>query len=692
MTRQILFDPLVPIPFIAGAAVLVLLTVLVLYWKGLRGWALRGLFALVVLTVVMNPSLQQEERDFLSDIVLVAVDKTGSQTLGIRQTQTEDALRHLRDQVAARDNTILREVEITDSVDDQGTLAMQALAEAMANVPSDRLAGVFIISDGLVHDLERAPEVPAPLHLLQSGLATDVDRRLTLLNLPPFAILDEAVKLTLQVDDMGAASPSAQAAEVSVSINGGEEQVFPVQVGRPVDLSLTLPHGGVNTLQFTTPELEGELTTRNNSVIAQINGVRDRLRVLLVSGSPHPGERTWRNLLKSDSSVDLVHFTILRPPRKSDGVPVSELSLIAFPTRELFLEKIDEFDLIIFDRYRRRGILPSIYLRNVRNYIEQGGAVLFAAGPDFATAESLYRSDLQDVIPASPTSRLIERGFYPEISEVGQRHPLTAGLDASRPVTSDGSSNDHAWGRWLRQIELIAKPQTQTVMNGADGGPLLVLNRVGEGRVALLASDQSWLWSRGFEGGGPQLELLRRLAHWMMKEPELEEEALWAEASGHTMTIIRRSLSEMVGDVTIQTPEGAQITVPLNEVAPGRFEAELTMDDTGLYRLSHGDLTSVVALGPPLPREFADTIATGDVLAPVIDKTAGGVARIEDGMPTIRNARAGRQAWGRGWLGLTQREAYVTTDVTLTPILPVWAFLILASAAVVLGWLREGRA
>ena len=97
----------------------------------------------------------------------------------------------------------------------------------------------------------------------------------------------------------------------------------------------------------------------------QINGVRDRLRVLLVSGEPHAGERTWRNLLKSDASVDLVHFTILRPPEKQDGVPVDELSLIAFPTRELFIEKIEDFDLIIFDRYRRRGILPSLYLENI---------------------------------------------------------------------------------------------------------------------------------------------------------------------------------------------------------------------------------------------------------------------------------------------------------------------------------------
>ena len=108
---------------------------------------------------------------------------------------------------------------------------------------------------------------------------------------------------------------------------------------------------------------------QNNRAIAVIEGIRDRLRVLLVSGEPHPGERTWRNLLKADASVDLVHFTILRPPEKQDGTPIKELALIAFPTRELFVDKLDQFDLIIFDRYRRQAVLPMAYLHNVADYV-----------------------------------------------------------------------------------------------------------------------------------------------------------------------------------------------------------------------------------------------------------------------------------------------------------------------------------
>jgi hypothetical protein len=410
-----------------------------------------------------------------------------------------------------------------------------------------------------------------------------------------------------------------------------------------------------------------------------MNGVRDRLRVLLVSGEPHPGGRTWRNLLKSDSSVDLVHFTILRPPEKQDGVPVDELSLIAFPTRELFLEKINDFDLIIFDRYKRRGILPAIYLDNVATYVKEGGAVLVAAGPDFASADSIYRSPLAPVLPAEPTARVLEDRYLPTVSDLGRRHP----------VTSDLQGGDD-WGAWMRQIEVEAM-RGDVVMTGREERPLLILDRVGEGRVALLASDHAWLWGRGYEGGGPQLELLRRLAHWMMKEPELEEEALLAEVTGNTMRIIRRSLSEDVGRVTVTRPTGETLEVDLEEVSPGRWEALYDGPEIGLYRLAEGENEAVVGLGPAAPREFEQTIATSSILGPIIEPLRGGLVALEDGIPRVREIREGRPAAGRGWIGITPRGAYETRDVTQVDLLPPWLILLLASAVIVGGWLMEGR-
>ncbi|MTI01340.1 hypothetical protein [Roseibium sp. RKSG952] len=679
MTGTVIFDPLIPWPVLAIVAAIAVFGIILALWRGLSGWALRGLAALVVIAALSGPVYQIEDRAPLTDIVLMIEDESASQTLSDRADQTAQAAEELAAEIESRENTELRRIRVGDSDGDEGTQVMAALNEALAEEPRARVAGVLVVSDGIVHDADQAPDLPAPMHLLQTGRDTDWDRRLIVRNAPAFAIIGEPVTLTLRVEDSGASPAGATTAPLEISVDGGAPEQFNIPIGVDVELPITLPHGGRNVIQFTVPEAEGELTERNNTALIQMNGVRDRLRVLLVSGEPHPGGRTWRNLLKSDSSVDLVHFTILRPPEKQDGVPVDELSLIAFPTRELFLEKINDFDLIIFDRYKRRGILPAIYLDNVTNYINEGGAVLIAAGPDFATADSIFRSPLAPILPAQPTARVIEERYVPMVTELGERHPVTSNL-----------GNPDEWGAWLRQID-VKHRSGELLMTGLDDRPLLVLDRVGEGRVAMLASDHAWLWSRGFEGGGPQLELLRRLAHWMMKEPELEEEALWAEANGQSMRIIRQTLNDEVGPVTVTRPNGDTLEITLEEISPGRFEAQYFGPEIGLYRLQEGEHSAVIGLGPAAPKEFERTIATGEILEPALAQMRGGVIRLEEGLPSIRNVRAGRPAAGRGWIGLTPRSAYETRDVTQAGLLPPWLVLLLAGGFLLAGWLREGR-
>lgn len=680
MTGTILFDPLLPWPVLAVLAAIVAGGVILAVMRGLSGWALRGAAGLVVLAALSGPSLQEEDRAPLSDIVILAEDESASQRLRDRPDQTASTADAIEAALLGREDTEVRRVSVPDGDEDSGTRLMTALSDALAEEPRARVAGLIAISDGQVHDADLPLDLPAPLHLLLTGKDTDWDRRLLVKNAPAFAIIGESVTLTLRIEDSGAAPANNGTAPLDISVDGAEPQRYNVRIGEDIELPVTLPHGGRNVIQFTVPEADGELTDRNNTALIQMNGVRDRLRVLLVSGEPHAGGRTWRNLLKSDSSVDLVHFTILRPPEKQDGVPVGELSLIAFPTRELFLEKIDDFDLIIFDRYKRRGILPSLYLDNVARYIREGGAVLVAAGPDFAGADSLYRSPLGAVLPAEPSARVLEEAYRPTVSEIGNRHPVTTGL----PDAGD-------WGRWLRQIDVTARDDSVVVMEGVDERPLLGLERVEEGRVALLASDHAWLWNRGYEGGGPQLELLRRLAHWMMKEPELEEEALTAVATGQSMRIQRRTLSDLAPPVTITGPDGTVTELDLSEAAPGQFETRFDGPEIGLYRLENGDQTAVIGLGPAAPKEFEATIATGDVLAARVESTRGGVLRVEDGVPRIRTVREGRPAAGRGWIGITPRGAYETQDVRQMSLLPPWLVLLMAAGFITAAWLREGR-
>ncbi|ARO14965.1 hypothetical protein BVG79_01621 [Ketogulonicigenium robustum] len=690
MNGALVFSPLLGWPLVAVAGAVALLIAGLALWRGLAGWGWRALAAAVLTLALANPVVQQETRAALSDIVVVVVDRSASQRIGGRAAQTDAALAHLQSQIAALPNTELRLVEVSDAQSndsDGGTRLLTVLSDTLAEEPAARVAGIILLTDGRVHDVDINPQLPAPTHIVLTGQPDDWDRRLIVRNAPAFAILDEPIRLTLRIDDQGAA-PQTDSVPLTIAIDGGEPMRFTVPVGRDIELPVTLPHGGMNVLQFETPAAEGELTDRNNAAVVQINGVRDRLRVMLVSGEPHAGERTWRNLLKSDPAVDLVHFTILRPSDAVDPTPTEELALIAFPTRELFVDKINDFDLIIFDRDRRRGLVPDDYMQNVANYVRNGGAVLVSTGPEFAGAESIARSPLAQVLPARPSGQVFDGAFRPQLTELGQRHPVTAGLPALSGVDEDGNP---LWGHWLRLLDVKPTDSAEVVMSDESGHPLLVLDRAGEGRVALLSSDQAWLWARGFEGGGPQNEFLRRLAHWLMKEPDLEEEALWAEPQGQQMRVIRRTMEDAAPPVTITLPDGSTATVTPTEVAPGRFESLWTAPEAGLYRLTDGTLEAVIAVGPAAPREFEQTIATADILSPLTTPTGGGTLAASDSMPDVRTVRANQTAFGPDWIGITPRDVARVTSLQTSPVLAAWAWLLIAAGLMLIGWLREGR-
>lgn len=690
MFQSVSFDPALPPPVILALAALCLVVVVVALWRGLAGWWLRALAALVLLFALAGPSLRREDRTPVPNIALVVLDDSASNALDDRRAQLDAALDGLRTELRRLDAIApleAREIRVTDAGAD-GTNLLTALAEATAELPADRIAGAILVTDGQIHDQSVLTSFPAPVQVLLTGHAADWDRRVVIETAPAFAIVDEAVSLTLRVEDLGAAPETGGMAVLSIALDGGEPLDFQIPLNQSVSLPVTLTRGGANTLRVSTPGRSGELTDRNNAQIVSINGVRDRLRVLLVSGEPYPGERTWRNLLKSDASVDLVHFTILRPPDKQDFVPVFELSLIAFPTQELFMEKVDEFDLIIFDRYKRRGILPNTYFDNIVRYVRDGGALLIASGADFAGAESLYRSPLRDVLPVEPTGRVMEEGFVPRVPLVGERHPVTAGLGthAPRPPAADGTPG---WGRWFRAVDVVARGPV--IMEGPDNTPLLVPQREGEGRVAVLTSDEAWLWSRGYEGGGPQMELLRRLAHWLMKEPELEEEVLLGTGDEGAVVVTRRTLGDTIPEVFATSPSGTESVIPMTEVAPGRWQGRIEDAENGAWRLANGDLATTAVVGPPAPHEFRDPVSTGDLLGPLASDTRGGVKRIEDGLPGVRMVREGRVADGRGWIGLADRQAYQLRDIRQVELAPAWAMLLLSASLAVAAWRIEGK-
>lgn len=699
MNWRIEFLPVVPDGLLIAAAAVAAVIGAFLLWRRHRGALLRALALALFVCALANPNLKQEEQESLSNITAVLVDDSASQKIGLRAERAEALRAELGKALAALPNMEVRQLA-GSSGDGSGrdeTTLFADLKRGLADIPPERLAGVIMITDGQIHDVPKTADrlgFDAPVHALITGSPGEHDNRIEIVSAPRFGLVGS--EQTVQIKAVASPEPAGEKmATLIVRRENQPPQTLKAPFGQVVKLPFAFTHAGASILEVELEAEPGELTLANNRAVLQAEGVREHLRVLLVSGEPHAGERTWRNLLRSDALVDLVHFTILRPPEKQDGTPINQLSLIAFPTRELFSEKLSEFDLVIFDRYQRRGgVLPLIYLDNVARYVEQGGAVLVAAGADFASpAIGLYGTPLADVLPARPTGRVLEEPFRPRLTPAGLRHPVTSGL----PGTPRGDEPP-AWGRWFRVVE-SATDHGAVVMSGAGEAPLLVLSRQGKGRVAVLLSDHAWLWARGYEGGGPYGDLLRRLAHWLMKEPDLEEEALHATAAARTLVIERRSMSENPGTATVTSPSGRSETVTLDPVSPGLWRKAIAAGENGLHRVTMGELNAVALIGAANSREMTHVVATDGPLRPLLEATGGGAWWMGGGvegsasrnLPQVVALQAARTLHGEGWLGLKDRKARLVRGVSYAPLFSGFAALAAVLALIGAAWFRESR-
>jgi hypothetical protein len=683
----ITFDPLVSMPILIGAVVIALVAALLPLVSRTRGALVRALALILGVLALANPSFTREDREPLPIVAALVLDRSASQRFGDRTQATEAARAALLERMGRIPGLELRVVESAGDNEGDGTRLFSALGAALADVPPERVAGAVLVTDGRVHDVP-APGLlgfSAPVHSLVTGRDGERDRRVVLTATPRFGIVGQRQTVGYRIEDEGA--PRGARVGVVVRRDGEIVARATVPAGTASEVQIEITHAGPNIVEIEATPLEGELTPLNNRAALTIDGVREKLRVLLVSGEPHSGERTWRNLLKSDANVDLVHFTILRPPEKQDGTPINELSLIAFPTRELFQQKIKDFHLIIFDRYAQQGVLPLIYFDNIVRYVREGGAVLVAAGAEFAGSNSIHRSPLEAVLPAQPTGNIAEGVYRARLTELGKRHPVTRSLPG-------GDTDPPRWSNWFRAVNVRADPDSTTVMSGPEDAPILVLGRENEGRVALLLSDQIWLWARSYEGGGPHLDLLRRLSHWLMKEPDLEEERLVMQTRGRDLLVERRTMQESAAPVTLTSPSGATRLLTLTAAEPGIFRASTEANEFGLWRATDGKLTALVNVGPINPREYAEVTSTKEVLAPLAGATGGGVWRLADldqNVPRIIGVRSGERFAGPDWLGLHMRDASVVRGIGVFPLFAGLTGLLVLLAGVAAAWAREGR-
>ncbi len=684
------FDPLIPLWGLYALGILCLAVVALGLWRRGKGTILRlGAFAVLLLWLA-GPRLVQETRQSLRDIGLLVVDQSASMQVANRAELAEKARESIEAQAAHLPDLDLRTIVVPES-GNAGTQLFSAIDKALADIPRSRLAGTIAITDGQLHDLPNVPPGGAPLNLLLTGSGEETDRRLRVIEAPGYGIVGKSVTLRVSIDDLGTTGLTGPAT-LTIRRDGQLFRSESVAIGVERRIEIPVTRAGPTVIEMSASPLAGEISPLNNRAVVEINGVRDRLRVLLISGEPHQGERTWRRLLKADPSVDLVHFTILRPPDKDDRTPLNELALIAFPVRELFVDKIGEFDLIILDRFQNRGLLPLPYLANIANRVRNGGALLMSVGPEFASSSTLASTPLASVLPGRPArlGAVVDGRFKPEVTDLGQRHPVTAGLTGANPAGDPGKQPD--WGSWYRRIE--PGPVNGDVLMDAPGGqPLLALNRFGDGRAALLLSDQIWLWSRGHEGGGPQAELLRRIAHWLMQEPALEENALTAKVEDGRLRIERRSTSPGApGDVVITDPDGRKETVTLHEDSPGRARAVRDAAVPGVWQVTQGAQTAYAAAGAANPPELADLRATATIAGPLAKASGGGIHWLgASGVPELRRVEADRGTSGSAWIGLRRRHDHIVTGVAALELLPAWLSLPVMLGLLLAAWRREGR-
>jgi hypothetical protein len=682
------FAPLAPAYVVWTAFGIAVLLAATLLLVRSRGALMRAIAMALMVLALANPSLTREDREPIPSVAAVIVDQSPSQSFGERTQQTDAARQAIVDRLNRIPGLEVRVAEAGQADGEtDGTRLFSALSSTLSDVPPDRVAGAIMITDGRVHDVPANAEalgMSAPLHALITGRPDERDRRVVLTNAPRFGIVGQQQTISFRIEDQGA---SFGAAEITVRRDGEVIERRNANVQTDQRVTVPIPHAGPNIVEIEASAIDGELTTVNNRAVVSIDGVRDKLRVLLVSGEPHSGERTWRSLLKSDASVDLVHFTILRPPEKQDGTPINELSLIAFPTRELFQQKINEFQLIIFDRYARQGVLPVVYFDNIAKYVRDGGAVMIAAGPDYASPASLWRTPLDMILPAEPSGDVTEQPFRVMQSDAGKRHPVTRALEGSE-------ANPPHWSHWFRLVNIKRSTGTN-LLEGPGNQPALVLGREGKGRVALFLSDHIWLWSRGYEGGGPYLDLLRRLSHWLMKQPDLEEEALRIVAQGRDLTVERQTMADNVSDITLTSPSGATRTLTPQQAEPGLWKSTIRANELGLWRATDGKLTALTNLGPANPREFAEVTSTTDVLKTIVNATGGDARRIASnsgvGVPRIVPVHSSTVYRGDDWIGLKMRDASVVRGIGVLPIFAGVFGLLLLIGSLALTWAREGR-
>lgn len=512
---QISFDPIISgfwLYALIGLSILSLIIYIFANQKIVpkRNIILRSILCLGILLSILNPISINAKLEPIIDIATIIIDKSPSMSAANRDKAAQKALE------AAKQSLLNRNIE--PIIIESKTNINDALANINNNIDPKRLGGIIYIGDG-INKINTIPNTP--FHHIIIGKKNEFDPYLKLIGAPYNVGLNEEAKIKLKLIDE---TNSNKYSSFNIYNETGIIETQTIETNKEITFNLPIKKRGENSFAFEVKPSINEVSKANNAISLKINGELDRLRVLLVTGVPNEGTRAWRELLKSDANIDMVHFTILRTPDKYNLVPEEELSLIPFPIDELFDTKLNSFDLIIFDRFKSLDAIPSYYINRIKSYITNGGAFLMLAGPDEANSQGVMTTSLSEILPLKPIKSYKEDEFKAQLSDLGKRHPITKNLENNYPN----------WGKW-RGLN-IAATTGQTLLEN-DTNPVFIIDETQKGRIAVFLSDTPWLWQRGYDNGGPFRDLFKRTIHWLMKDPKLDNIQTIIETKGDSLDI-----------------------------------------------------------------------------------------------------------------------------------------------------------
>jgi hypothetical protein len=572
---------------VALSVIVVLLTLAVVV-LGKKSWARLGAVVFLVAMLYHVTLLKPAEKEFPKTLVVLQ-DETAS-----ADTKAQDLwLKTLKNAVGETATLKLFPLNQTD----QGTRVLPPLKAALSSVPEDRLAGAVIISDTLWHDAKAdldAFRANVPIHVL-STFQNAPDRSVVLEKPSSYQLVGKPFALSVTVRD----TTQPEGAEIPLNLYHGQTQVtHRVRNGEKTSIPLSTDHPGRTSYLLATPPLDKEAKLQNNAAIFTLTVFRDRWRVMMVSGSPHPSTRAFRSLFKQDPNMDLVHFSILRRMDSVDFTPPDEMALIPFPVDELFLDRIHDFDVIVMDRYVNLGLLQPIHLQGLRAFIQKGGAFLVMTGPEGGKDDSLLVS-LRDILNLKPAPQ----GY----SEA----PITPLLGQDHPITQPFLGKPLPPLRGYLPASLPAEAEPLLVI--PEKTPLLSIwpDTQQHGRMAWVATDDLWTWRRPQGQEPPPFNILmRRLMHWLLREPDLEAPPMTCQQDNAALTCTPRGKAPKDG-VALYRPE--DIWEPWTADADGVYRT--TLNRPGLWAVAVQKTLIPIPFQMGPPAEWFPVTPAGTVMA-----------------------------------------------------------------------------